>query len=76
MEIKEGALYPALHRLRNAGLVVDEWSEAPSGRPAKFYSLTPSGRDELRGEIQRWRSHAGAVSRLLGLTEAAEALSG
>ena len=76
MEIKEGALYPALHRLRNAGLVEDEWREAPSGRPAKFYALTSGGREELRGEIQRWRSHAGAVSRLLGLTEAAEALGG
>jgi transcriptional regulator len=75
-EIKEGALYPALHRLRNAGFVEDAWAEAPSGRPARFYSLTEAGRAELRGEIARWRSHAGAVSRLLGLTAAAEALEG
>lgn len=76
LDIKEGALYPALHRLRNAGLVVDRWDEAPSGRPARFYTLTEAGRGELRGEITRWKSHAGAVSRLLGLTEAAEALGG
>ncbi|HSM02975.1 MAG TPA: PadR family transcriptional regulator [Longimicrobiales bacterium] len=76
LEIKEGALYPALHRLRNAGLIEDEWAEAPSGRPAKFYALTRVGREELGGEIRRWRSHAGAVSRLLGLAAAAEALDG
>jgi transcriptional regulator len=75
-DIKEGALYPALHRLRNAGFVVDAWDEAPSGRPARFYALTETGRAELRGEITRWKTHAGAVSRLLGLTAAAEALGG
>jgi transcriptional regulator len=74
--IKEGALYPALHRLRNSGFVVDAWNEAPSGRPARFYSLTDAGQAELNGEIARWRSHAGAVSRLLGLEAAAEALGG
>jgi len=74
LEIKEGALYPALHRLRNAGFIDDAWGTAPSGRPAKFYALTSTGRTELRGEIARWRSHAEAVSRLLGFTAAAEAL--
>lgn len=74
LDIKEGALYPALHRLRNAGFVDDVWDEAPSGRPARIYSLTEAGRAELRGEIARWKSHAGVVSRLLGLTAAAEAL--
>lgn len=74
LDIKEGALYPALHRLRNSGFVVDVWDEAPSGRPARIYSLTEAGRAELRGEIVRWTSHVGAVSRLLGFTAAAEAL--
>lgn len=76
LDIKEGALYPALHRLRNAGFVEDAWDTAPSGRPAKFYALTAAGREELRGEIRRWTIHAGAVSRLLGFEAAAEALGG
>ncbi len=74
LEISEGALYPALHRLRNAGLLSDSWDEAPSGRPAKFYELTADGRDELAREMRRWVGHTTAVSRLLGLAGVVEAL--
>jgi PadR family transcriptional regulator, regulatory protein PadR len=65
--IQEGALYPALHRLERKAFVTEEWGETDTGRQAKYYSLTPKGRAQLRHEIARWRSHADAVARALAV---------
>lgn len=63
--VQEGALYPALHRLERKGLLSEEWGESETGRQAKYYSLTPQGRAQLRTERKRWAEYSRAVSRAL-----------
>lgn len=65
LSIQEGALYPALHRLQRRGWLDEEWGLTETGREAKFYTLTPVGRRQLRAEIARWQSYARAVSTAL-----------
>jgi PadR family transcriptional regulator PadR len=65
LDVEEGALYPALHRLENRGLVESEWSTTESNRQAKFYQLTRRGRRHLGTESARWQEHARAVSAVL-----------
>jgi transcriptional regulator len=59
-DLPEGTLYPALHRLENAGLVASEWSEA-SGRRRRVYQLTAKGRSSLVEKESNWRKFAQAV---------------
>jgi transcriptional regulator len=63
--VQEGALYPALHRLERRELVDEKWGVSDTGRPAKFYALTPRGRAHLRAETARWQAHSRAVNRAL-----------
>jgi transcriptional regulator len=63
--VQEGALYPALHRLEAKGLVEAEWGVTPSGRRARYYSLTRAGRSELRAESATWRRYVEAVAKVL-----------
>ena len=63
--IQEGALYPALHRLERRGFVSEEWGESETGRQARYYLLTTTGRAQLRRETVRWRTHVDAVARAL-----------
>src|SRR5678809_1486208 len=56
--VQEGALYPALHRLERKGLLEEEWRESETGRQAKYYSLTPAGRSQLKTERKRWQEYA------------------
>jgi transcriptional regulator len=65
LQVQEGALYPALHRLQRKGLVAEGWGTSETGREAKYYRLTPAGRKQLRAEASRWREHAAAVSLAL-----------
>src|SRR5262245_18571207 len=65
VQVPQGCLYPALHRLENCGLLAGEWGEAEIGREAKFYRLTRKGRTRLETESQGWRRLAGAVSLIL-----------
>ena len=51
LQVNQGALYPALHRLEQQGWIVAEWAESETGRQAKFYSLTSAGREQLEREI-------------------------
>ena len=69
LEIQEGALYPALHRLESRGLLEEEWGITDTKREAKFYKLTAVGRRELRSNTERWTRHARAVSEALGLAQ-------
>ena len=64
-QVEEGVLYPALHRLERDGLVESEWRRSDRGRRAKFYSLTPSGKEALEDEVRRWDRSSSAVSRVL-----------
>ncbi len=67
--IEEGALYPALHRLKNKGMIEGEWRVSTKGRRARFYELTDEGRERLRDEIAGWLRHTEAVRRVLELGE-------
>lgn len=66
LEVEEGALYPALHRLEGKGLLRAKWGKSDTGRRAKFYELTPKGRESLAARQARWREFSGAVNALLG----------
>lgn len=61
LAIGEGTLYPALHRLEERGWITASWGASENNRQAKFYSLTRSGRAQLRVETTNWRRYAAAV---------------
>jgi transcriptional regulator len=65
LQVHEGALYPALHRLQRRGWLDEEWGVSETGREAKYYSLTPAGRKALRAEIERWSRYSRAVTSAL-----------
>ncbi|MEP6495423.1 MAG: PadR family transcriptional regulator, partial [bacterium] len=62
LQIEEGALYPALHRLEDKGWLDAEWGHTDAGRRAKFYRLTPAGRRQLAAELTKWSSYTEAVA--------------
>jgi PadR family transcriptional regulator, regulatory protein PadR len=70
LDVQEGALYPALHRLERKGLLAEEWGVTDTGREAKYYSLTAEGRAQLRAEVARWNRFSRAVSTALSATTA------
>ena len=61
LQIKQGSLYPALHRLEAQGLIRAEWKESETGRESKFYSLTKTGRAQLETEISQWDRLSAAI---------------
>src|SRR2546430_2756708 len=61
VQVNQGSLYPALHRLEQKGWLQAEWKQSETGREAKFYSLTRSGRRQLSVEKDSWTPLAGAV---------------
>ncbi len=66
LQVQQGSLYPALHRLERQGLLTAEWKETGNGPMAKMYSLTASGRGRLEQEMADWQRYAGAVALVLG----------
>ncbi len=69
VQVPQGSLYPALHRLENRGLLSADWKESETGREAKFYRLTRKGRTQLETETASWRRLAQAVGLILELSE-------
>ncbi len=65
LQVEEGSLYPALHRLEDQGLVAAEWGLTGLGRRAKFYRLTPAGRKQLQASRDYWTRFAAAVAKIL-----------
>jgi transcriptional regulator len=65
LEVQQGSLYPALHRLERKGLVTSEWKESENGRMAKFYSLTASGKKQLDTELEDWKRYTDAIGWVL-----------
>ena len=61
LAVGEGTLYPALHRLEDRGWIEAEWGVSENNRRAKYYSLTPAGRNQLRVETANWKRYAEAV---------------
>jgi transcriptional regulator len=66
IDIEEGALYTALHRLARAGLLRAEWRRSDTGRRARFYTLTPKGRQVLEEQSATWRRSAAALFKVIG----------
>ncbi len=65
LRVEEGSLYPALHRMTEAGFLKAEWRMSDSGRSARFYEVTTKGRKRLEEEEKRWRSVTAAVVKVL-----------
>lgn len=68
VDVQQGTLYPALHRLENRGLLQAEWKDSDTGRQAKFYRLTRRGRARLEAETVEWRRLTEAVALILRAT--------
>jgi PadR family transcriptional regulator PadR len=69
LQVQQGSLYPALHRLEKRGWLCAEWGEAETGREAKFYELTRVGRKQLEAESANWDRLSNAVTLILGTSE-------
>ncbi|HLJ86673.1 MAG TPA: PadR family transcriptional regulator [Candidatus Angelobacter sp.] len=69
VQVPQGSLYPALHRLEYRGLLAAEWKETETGREAKFYRLTRKGREQLETETASWERLAEAVGLILRMAE-------
>jgi PadR family transcriptional regulator, regulatory protein PadR len=69
LQVQQGSLYPALHRLEKRGWLSAEWGEAETGREAKFYSLTRVGRKQLEAEMANWDRLSEAVTMILRTAE-------
>ena len=65
LQVNQGALYPALHRLEQQGWIRAKWGESENNRRAKFYRLTSKGRTQLTLETNKWDKLAGAIARIL-----------
>jgi len=68
VQVPQGSLYPALHRLENRGLLVASWQETETGREAKFYRLTRKGRAQLDTEAASWQRLTEAVGLILNMS--------
>jgi transcriptional regulator len=69
VQVPQGSLYPALHRLENRGLLMTDWKRTDTGREAKFYRLTKKGRVYLEAQTAGWQQLADAVGLILGRAE-------
>src|SRR5580658_8642454 len=69
VQVPQGSLYPALHRLESRGLLEAEWKETETGREAKFYRLTKKGRTQLETETASWQRLTEAIALILRLAE-------
>jgi len=65
LQVNQGSLYPALHRLEDRGLIASEWGASENNRRAKYYKLTAAGRKQLAEETESWRRFSWAVTRVL-----------
>jgi transcriptional regulator len=70
LQVSDGSLYPALHKLEQEGWIRAEWRTSELGRRAKFYSLTRLGRRQLEREAAQWERLSAAISRVVRLEEA------
>ncbi len=69
LQVSDGSLYPALHKLEREGWIKSEWKLTENNRRAKFYALTRFGRRHLEKEAQNWNRLAAAISNVVGLEE-------
>ena len=69
LQVQQGSLYPALHRLEKRGWLQSAWRESENGRQAKFYKLSAKGRKQLAEEQQTWERLMGAIALILRTAE-------
>ena len=65
LQVSDGSLYPALHKLEQKGWVAAEWRASENNRRAKYYSITPKGRKQLRAEVASWKHYVATVTGVL-----------
>jgi transcriptional regulator len=70
LQVSDGSLYPALHKLEQEGWITAEWKPTENNRRAKFYSLTRLGRKQLQKEAADWHRLSGAITHVVRLEEA------
>ena len=70
LQVSDGSLYPALHKLEQQGWIQSEWKMTENNRRAKFYKLTRLGRGQLEKEVASWNGLSSAITRVLKLKEA------
>lgn len=70
LQVSEGSLYPALHKLEQEGWIKAEWKQTENNRRAKFYSLTRPGKKQLEAEAANWHRLSSAISQVVRLSEA------
>lgn len=68
LQVQQGSLYPALHRLEQRGWIKAKWAETETGRQAKFYSLTAAGRTQLEKEAANWTRLSAAINLVVETT--------
>jgi PadR family transcriptional regulator PadR len=69
LQVTDGSLYPALHKLEQEGWITAEWKQTENNRRAKFYSLTRPGRKQLQSETANWQRLSAAISHVVHLSE-------
>ena len=69
LDVRQGSLYPAPHRLQKQRLVTGEWLESETGHKAKYYSITKAGRKRLEGETADWETLSNAIGYILRTAE-------
>ena len=65
LQVQQGSLYPALHRLEQQGWIAARWAESETGRQAKFYALTAAGRRQLEAETANWNRLSAAIDLIV-----------
>ncbi len=65
LQVEHGSLYPALHRLEDRGWIASFWGTSENNRKARYYRLTPAGREQLNEQTSRWHQMVSAIGRLL-----------
>ncbi len=66
LQVQQGSLYPALHRLEQQGWIKASWGESETGRKAKFYALTRAGRTQMERELANWERLSAAINLVTG----------
>lgn len=69
LQIETGSLYPALHKLEGRGWIAAEWKKSDKGKRARYYRLTPTGRERLTAQQSRWEALSVAMARVLSPAE-------
>jgi PadR family transcriptional regulator, regulatory protein PadR len=69
LQVTDGSLYPALHKLEQEGWITAEWRQTENNRRAKFYSLTRLGRKQLKAEAANWERLSTAISQVVRISE-------